>query len=362
MSWRLGLSVTLVVIGAGISAAHADPSSAGKGTTGTSGGKAATEGAEKGQTQDSSPWQTALSAAFDRGDTAQAERKYLESIKVEKASKNPNWRRITMSMNNLAEFYVRHKKIDKAVALRKESLKIVDKEVGRKSLEGALMLNSLAALSLHKQDWNAAEAYSKEAAEIADQVLPAKNPQLRNFYNNLGYILEHNGNTQQAQAMYEKSVANEGEVEVSDIPMSQAMKRLAGIHERNGKLDEALKFYKKSVFTLATHYYEDDPSLARCQHAMGDIYIKQGKYPEAEAQYYNAVLAYCKTKGNTKAEVEKACDDSVNAFKRSNKKERADRVLDLKRSLIASIEAKSAEKQSHKNESQNQKSKKGDQN
>lgn len=300
------------------------------------------------QPQETSPWEKAFGSAHslsnEGGDAALAERKYLQSIKLEKASAKPNWRKLTMSMNNLADLYLRHGKLDKAEAFRKQSLAIVDKEAGRKSIEAALLLNSLAAVSIHKKDWTGAEKYSIEAAEIADQVLSGKHPQLRNFYTNLAYIHERTGNTARAQAMYEKSLANEGEVEASDIPMALALSRLAAIYEKSGKLDEALSLYKRSSFSLAVNYFEDDPSLPRCQHAMGDIYFKQGKYKEAEAEYYNAVLSYCKTRGNTKAEVEKALDDCLSAFKRSNKKDRIDYVLNIKKRLIADFDAKPADK------------------
>jgi len=121
---------------------------------------------------------------------------------------------------------------------------------------------------LRAQKWDEAEAALKE--------IQAKNAEIPEVYNNLGYVYAQKKDVAAAQAAYEKAI----ELRPS---YGDAYTGLAQLYQEQGQTDKAME-----VMTKASTANPDDQGV---QLSLGIFYFNNQKYDEAEAAFKKVAAA-----------------------------------------------------------------------
>ena len=117
--------------------------------------------------------------------------------------------------NSLGVLEQNRTNIDKATKYFIENLQLIEKTLGKQTVEYANTLNNLGSLSLENSDYNLAESYFKDAGYIFRNIFESKHENNAKVYENLGTVAQSRSRFRQADSLYrlaeETYVASLGE-------------------------------------------------------------------------------------------------------------------------------------------------------
>lgn len=205
---------------------------------------------------------------FQGGVTRKFETKTNKKGEFTQVGLQPGEYRFTANKDGYVGAYIEKVKISLGEPTEVPELKLMPKVAAQAAAGGGPTAEEIkdayrkATELLRAQKWDEAEAALKE--------LQAKNPDIPEVYNNLGYVYAQKKDVAAAQAAYEKAI----ELRPS---YGDAYTGLAQLYQEQGQADKAME-----VMTKASAANPDDAGV---QLSQGIFYFNTQKYDEAAAAF-----------------------------------------------------------------------------
>ena len=187
-------------------------------------------------------------------------------------------------LDTLAGLYEDLALYQKAIPLRRRTLRIQEQNHGRKSAEASLALNHLAVLLARKGDFVAAEPYFRECLAIRRQVYAdTPYPMVSDSLSNLGLIVQDLGDYTQALAYYQEGMAIErvGQKSDRDRALSFLYGNLALLYLDLGNYERSESLYQELWQLRRKVYGEENQSTVDSLRALAEAQLAAGRYAEA---------------------------------------------------------------------------------
>jgi tetratricopeptide (TPR) repeat protein len=223
-----------------------------------------------------------------RGQLGEAERCYSEALAMRRKLMGDNHAEVAESLSRLGRFFQNHAQPDKAETCYRQLLPIWERNLGSTHLTVVKVLNSLATV-LHRQDkLDDAQAYFELALARLRQAMPPDPSLEAAVLNNLAALHLQQARLPDAEACARDSLRLIRSVLGADHPnVATAIITLAAILKKQGKLSEAEMTLREAIQPWSKEQREE-PYFLLLQNALGDVLIKQNRYPEAEEQLLQA--------------------------------------------------------------------------
>lgn len=234
------------------------------------------------------------------------------------ATAQSDYKELIPAMSSLASFYLNYGSESKAEPLASELLSLIDGRLGeyREATSGnitlkngqpltgwagsaastminpvvewAIALDAVAGDLRNKGKLDMAERCYNVALEVKETVLGKEHLSLANSFDNLAAISQERGDMRQAQQYYSYALeTTERILPKSNPQVYSRLDRLAKCFLKENKLAEAEALYMK-----AQSFWEENSrngSEARAAYALGNVYMLEKKYQEAQPYLANAL-------------------------------------------------------------------------
>lgn len=208
-----------------------------------------------------SQWESLVCAATRdnaQGTYTEAEARFGEAQKVAE-SFGPFDRRLAITMNNLAEIYLREAKYGEAEPLLKRALGIWEKDRIVANLDVATTLNNLAALYTYQRRFGEAEPVYRKCLALREGILGPNHPDVANTLK-----------------IREKAFGPEHPSTV------ECLNNLAVAYTEEGKFSEAERSFSQVVTILTKQPKQNAPKLAIVYENMANLYRREGSPRKAK--------------------------------------------------------------------------------
>ena len=149
----------------------------------------------------------------------------------------------------------------------------------------------MGQLMLRVGQFNAAEQLYTELLKNTDD---ERNISL--YHHMLGWAKEDQGKYEEAVKYYEKSIEiNERTLDKNDPDLSAFYNNIASVYNKMGEYSKALQYYKKSIEIKKKAPPKNHPNLAISYSFIGQVYHNMGKYMKALKYYQKSHRIYRKT-------------------------------------------------------------------
>ncbi len=159
-------------------------------------------------------------------------------------------------------------------------------------------------------DFPGAERAFLEAIEIETAVLGEDHPAIATTRENLGNVYFRQKkldltarNLEVVLSMRRKALGDESE------PVARTLANMAAVYLSSGNLEAAGRTYPDAVEKLSRTLGPDHPDVAHVRTSMGELLIRQKKYPEAEPVLLRALAVRMKAFGETHARTQRTIKD-----------------------------------------------------
>jgi tetratricopeptide (TPR) repeat protein len=213
----------------------------------------------------------------------------VEKLYLDTISKNPNaW----MAYNNLGTYYQAHGKLNKAMALYAESLRIkpaypdaynnLGVALAKQGRVKGAITHYIKALNInprfpraHNNLGNAfaRQGKNEEAVTHFTKALELK-PDFAGAHNNLGNVLMDQGRLNEARFHVSRALE-------LDPDFAEASFNMGNVLAQQGKMDEALAHFTRAV--------ELKPDFAEAHNSLGVILARKGRFDEAIVHFTEAL-------------------------------------------------------------------------
>ncbi|NNJ10577.1 tetratricopeptide repeat protein [Chloroflexales bacterium ZM16-3] len=161
----------------------------------------------------------------------------------------------------------------------------------REEPSAASLLNELGYLLQAQGDYAAARPYYERALAIRERVLGADHPDTALSLNNLGYLLHAQRDYAAARPYYERALAIRERVLGTDHPATAlSLNNLGYLLHAQGDYAAARPYYERALAIRERVLGADHPDTARSLNNLGGLLHAQGDYPAARP-YYERALA-----------------------------------------------------------------------
>jgi tetratricopeptide (TPR) repeat protein len=179
----------------------------------------------------------------------------------------------------------------------------------KKMLASAVLEDSKHHGSHHSHTESAKKAdtcqETGKVLEVEHHVEEAEgNSKVARDYNNRAIVLEEQGSLDDAMKFYEKSL----EFTKQPTSVAKTNNNMATVLHKQGKLDEAMQLLEKSLELKRTTLGEDHPLVAHAYYNMGNVLKDQGHWDQSVEMYEKSLTIASKTKTNS-GEASHAPDD-----------------------------------------------------
>jgi tetratricopeptide (TPR) repeat protein len=199
-----------------------------------------------------------------QGKYNEAEPVYRQSLVIMRMVLGEEHPDVTTSLNNLAALLNAQGKYDESIPLLRQSLGIMRKVLGEEHPAVATALNNLAELLRAQGKDDEAEPLYRQSLEILRKILGEEHPNVARSLNNLAGLLKTQGKYDKAEHLYRQSLANRRKVCAIHLAASSrdhsckvlgeehpavatALNNLAVLLKAQGKYDEAEPLYQQSL-------------------------------------------------------------------------------------------------------------------
>jgi tetratricopeptide (TPR) repeat protein len=117
-----------------------------------------------------------------------------------------------------------------------------------------------------------------------------------NLFHQLGWVKGDQGKYEEAVEFYEKSIKIEQKIFSPNHPdLATSYSNIGLVYTNMGKYPQALSYYEKALEILQKTLPENHPDLATSYNNIGGVYDNMGEYPKALSYYEKALEIYQKT-------------------------------------------------------------------
>src|SRR5215510_7553631 len=197
--------------------------------------------------------------AWDRGQTAEAERQYLGAVK-QAESFGPADPRLAQSLTALGLFYREQGRIPEASPVLHRALSVIEQSVSADDVRLVVPLNNVGATWLQQGLVGDAEPVVRRALSIAEKKLGA-----------------------------------------DDLETARAMINLGAVHQTRARYAEAEPLYRGALQVQEKALGPSDLEVARTLSSLGALYREQARYAEAGPLYQRAIVIVERAVGDRKS-------------------------------------------------------------
>ncbi|GEM_PF-2115904 len=195
-----------------------------------------------------------------------------------------------ITLNTLAEGYKKSGKYDKALPLYKQSLSILEKELGHNHPDVATATNNLAGIHYIKGEYETAQSLYKKVLAIQEQTLGKQHPDYATTLNNLAVLYDSQGNYAQALPLSQTALnilqKNWG---TQHPAYATSLNNLAGLYYSQRELDKALPLYQQALAIRERVLGKQHPDYASSLNNLAEVYRAQGQCAQALPLYQEAL-------------------------------------------------------------------------
>lgn len=189
-------------------------------------------------------------------------------------------------LNNLANLFLSVGNIDKAKPLYFESMRIREKVLGKDHQDFASSLNNIALLYSISGEIEKVESLLNQALIIYEKTLGKEDPEALNTALNLGDYYCEQGDFEKAEPLLKNSLMAQEKMlgkENKDVAISKAS--LANLYDEIGEYDKAELLFADAKFIIEKKLGVNHPEYAKTLYNYSLHYLNSGNYPMAELMF-----------------------------------------------------------------------------
>ncbi len=271
---------------------------------------------------------------------------YLQQGKVEKAErlstllvnfadrKLKEQKTLRDQINTLNTYFEKHPGYKDSSKILKQLESTTGKTVANQDMEFATSLDTVAILFKGRNKYTLAEQLYKRALELRLRNLPPGHLALALSYDNLGSLYAAQGQNALAEQNFKASLqVTEHTLDLTRPDVYGRLDSLAKAHLNLGELTEAEALYKKVIALVQKGPPAKGAVACECNYALGNIYMKQGRYAEAAPLFKRSLECAEYINGPQHAQVATMCDAYAAALQNSNRTSDAAKFRERARSI-----------------------------
>ena len=156
--------------------------------------------------------------------------------------------------------------------------------------------NQLGYIRDHQGDNEKALWFYDKSLKIRQKTLPPNHPDLASSYNNIGEMYRNMGEYSKALLFYDKSLEiDQKTLPPNHINLATSYNNIGSMYENIGEYSKALSFFDKSLEIYQKTLPPNHPDLATSYNNTGSMYHKMGEYSKALSYYEKSLEIYQKT-------------------------------------------------------------------
>jgi tetratricopeptide (TPR) repeat protein len=133
-------------------------------------------------------------------------------------------------------------------------------------------------------------AKAREALAIRQKVLGPEHPDTATSLNNLGLLLQAQGDYAAARPYFEQALAIRKKALGEDHPeVATSLNNLAGLYQKMGQYEKAEPLYRRSLKIREDRLGKDHPAVANSLNNLAGLYLDLGQYAQAEPLYQRSL-------------------------------------------------------------------------
>jgi CHAT domain-containing protein/tetratricopeptide (TPR) repeat protein len=172
----------------------------------------------------------------------------------------------------------------------RQALAIREEVLGEKHPDTATSLNNLGAILQAQGDYAAAKPLHERALAIRERVLGRDHPDTATSLNNLAELLQAQGNYDAARPLYERALAINEQVKGREHPATAAaLTNLAGLNWRQGNYAAAKPLFERALAIRERVLGKDHPDTAISLNCLAVLLEAQGDYTAAKPLFERAL-------------------------------------------------------------------------
>jgi CHAT domain-containing protein/Tfp pilus assembly protein PilF len=220
-------------------------------------------------------------AEYDR-----AEALYRRGLVIVEARLDRDHPDLAITLNNLAMLYLDQGQYARAEPLFKRSFTIWEAGLGKDHVRVAHSLNNLARLYLEQGLYARAEPLLRRSLLILEARLGKDHPNVAISLNNLAALYLEQRQYARAEPLYRRSQAiREARLGKDHPDVAQSLNNLAQLYHQQGQYGQAEPLYQRSLAITEARLGKDHPHLAISLNSLAGLYRDQGQYGKAEPLY-----------------------------------------------------------------------------
>ncbi|SMG08421.1 CHAT domain-containing protein [Marivirga sericea] len=183
--------------------------------------------------------------------------------------------------------------IEKAAAYFTKNLKLIEKVLGKQTVEYANTLNNLGSLRLENGDYDLAESYFKDASFIYSSIFGATHQSNARAYENLGTVAQSRSQYRKADSLYqlaERTYLNS--LGASHPALLNVNSKLALVKLAEADYPTAERYFRKTLDLSSSIFGDQSVAYADALSGMGLYYQSTGNLKEAKNNLQKAISIY----------------------------------------------------------------------
>jgi tetratricopeptide (TPR) repeat protein len=233
----------------------------------------------------------------------------------------------------LEQFYGRSKDYAEAKSLLVRLQQNTDKTTANEDLELATTLDSLGRLYQDKKRYELAEKMYRNALAFRERTLPPGHLALALSYENLAGLYTAQGKTAQAEPLFKQSLAvTEKTLQPERPEVYSRLDELARTYISMGQTAEAVSLYQRAL-TILQKSKPSGGDTGKASLALAQLYVKDGKFSQAEPLMRRALLISESMNGPEHASVAPILDTFADVLERMNKASEAAKMRNRARTI-----------------------------
>ena len=193
------------------------------------------------------------------GQYDEAEKLFKEALDTAKAGGVEETYDASYIYANLGDVYRMRDRFSEAEALYRKSLALTEKAFGKDNTKSAVDLRNLGRCMQDQGNNQAAREYLESAYRIAKKEYGEDNPEVTKTLGDLGSVLACLGETKQGEEYVNQALAASQKRWGVDSPLNAGyIRNLAEVYYNQGRRDDAIKAYQKSLDMVATAIGKDN--------------------------------------------------------------------------------------------------------
>ncbi len=261
------------------------------------------------------------------GKYALAEPLLQQALRIYAASLGEEHAFYANGLNNLAGLYEEKGEYSKAEPLYTQSLNILEKSVGVNSAEYATGLNNLGYLYESMGAYAKAKARYQRALEIRRAILGDNHPDVGDSLNNLGTLYKSLGDYRQSEFFLSQALELRRKVYGErNTQVAQTLSNLAGLYLAAGRFAEADDFYQTALDIRREILPAEHPAISTTLNNLAGLYVTTGRYADARPLYLQALQILRRTLGDDHLNVARLLSNLAELYRSIGSTDRAERL------------------------------------